>query len=304
MQKIFNAVFIFISIFLVAGCSSSSSNESQSIDGEFAGIPMVMEEAVMDKEMVPIEEGFRTTETIEGQSLNSAERMVIYNANLSLEVNDYEQVEANIQQRVNAIGGYVVESSIYFSGEDRINGNLVVKVPQESFHSFIHEVESVSIKVQDRHVSGNDVTEEYIDLEARLRSKRVVEARLLDFMEKAEQTEDLLKISSDLAKVQEEIEQLVGRINYLQTNVDYSTVSIYLTEKLVMIPTIQDKEALNTWVKAKSLFMDSINGLISFFSTVIILAIGLSPVFIPLAIFVLFVVIYVRKKRGNNPFEG
>ncbi|OIJ13404.1 hypothetical protein BKP37_10535 [Anaerobacillus alkalilacustris] len=301
MQKVYNAVFIFISIFLVAGCSS---NESQSIDGGYAGIPMVMEEAVMDKETVPIQEGFRTTETIEEQRLNSTERMVIYNANLSLEVNDYEQVEANIQQRVNAIGGYVVESSIYFSGEDRINGNLVVKVPQKSFHSFIHEVESVSIKVQDRHVSGNDVTEEYIDLDARLRSKRVVEARLLDFMEKAEQTEDLLKISSDLAKVQEEIEQLVGRINYLQTNVDYSTVSIYLTEKLVKIPTIQDKEVLNTWVKAKSLFMDSINGLMSFFSTVIILAIGLSPVFIPLAILVLFMVIYVRKKRGNNPFEG
>ncbi|WP_161568143.1 DUF4349 domain-containing protein [Anaerobacillus alkaliphilus] len=261
--------------------------------------------AVMDAEP-KMEQGYggSSQETSNTKSLNVTDRMVIYNANLSLEIKDYHKVEAIIQEKVATLGGYVVESSIYYSGEDRINGHLTVKVPQKSFHSFINEVESESVKVNDRHVSGNDVTEEFVDLESRLRSKRVVEERLISFMEKATKTEDLLKISSDLAKVQEEIEQVMGRMNYLKNNVDYSTVSISLTERKVNVASIQASENLNTWVKAKSLFIDSINGLLSFFSFLVVVAVGLSPIFVPVLAVVVIFVFYVKRKKKNKPFEG
>ncbi|QOY38744.2 DUF4349 domain-containing protein [Anaerobacillus isosaccharinicus] len=286
-------ILIFVSI--LAACSSGyeTSEESKAVNDS------------APREERKIEQDYGTTgsNASDNPDVNVSERMVIYNANLSLEVKDYHKIEAQIQEKVSTLGGYVLESSIYFSGKERINGNLVVKVPQKSFQSFINEVESASVKVHDRHVSGNDVTEEFVDLESRLRSKRVVEERLLSFMEKAEQTEDLLKISSDLGKVQEEIEQLLGRMNYLKTNVDFSTVTLHLTENLVTVGSIQDKD-LNTWVKAKSLFMESVNGLISLFSGIIVLAIGLSPFIVPLGLIGMIIVFYVRKKRNQKPFDG
>ncbi|MCT8138223.1 DUF4349 domain-containing protein [Anaerobacillus sp. CMMVII] len=247
--------------------------------------------------------GGQADDSVHNRSYNETERMVIYNANLSLEVKDFQVTEAFIQEKVATLGGYIIESSIYHTGTDQMSGNLVVKIPQKHFHSFINEVETASVKVIDRTVSGNDVTEEFVDLESRLRSKRVVEERLLSFLEKAEKTEDLLKISSDLGRVQEEIEQLLGRIQYLKNNVDFSTVSIYLNENKINVATLQETENLNTWVKAKSLFMDSVNGIISFFSVIIVLMIGLSPILVSVFI-VGFVILLLLRKKNNKPFEG
>ncbi|WP_216827753.1 DUF4349 domain-containing protein [Alkalihalobacterium elongatum] len=235
----------------------------------------------------------------ENLSGTAAERMVIYNAHLSIEVNDYHQSEAAIQERVKKLGGFVIESSVYRSGEQQIHGNLIVKVPQKHFQAFLTEVESTSVKVIDRMISGNDVTEEYVDLESRLRSKRVVEKRLLAFMEDAENTEDLLKISSDLAKVQEEIEQILGRMNYLEKNVEFSTVTIYLQENKVNVPSIQGND-LNTWEKSKSLFMASTNNTIALFSGLVVLLIGLSPIFIPVTIIALIIIYKLRKRPKNT----
>lgn len=293
--RILRLILFVVVVAMLAACSSGyeTSEGSRAVNDSAP-----REEMKMDQDY-----GTTGSNTSDNHNRTVSNRMMIYNANLSLEVKDYHKIEAQIQEKVSTLGGYVLESSIYFSGKERINGNLVVKVPQKSFQSFINEVESASVKVHDRHVSGNDVTEEFVDLESRLRSKRVVEERLLSFMEKAEQTEDLLKISSDLGKVQEEIEQLLGRMNYLQTNVDFSTVTLHLTENLVTVGSIQDKD-LNTWVKAKSLFMDSVNGMISLFSSMIILAIGLSPFIVPLGLIGMIIIFYVRKKRNRKPFEG
>ncbi len=118
------------------------------------------------------------------------------------------------------------------------------------------------MKVHQRNVSGSDVSEEYVDLESRLKSKRTVESRLLEFMQKATTTEDLLKISSDLARVQEEIEQITGRIKYLDNQVDYSTIIITINENNINVPELTNKD-LNTWEKIKKQFMTSINLLLA-----------------------------------------
>jgi hypothetical protein len=301
IMKSFKGLKFFLFILLISILVSCGSRGDSSSSEGYNAEDAAMEEVQSERKA---EYGGTANEVGTDQEIRSTDRMVIYNANLSLEVKDYHKIEATIQDRVAALGGYVVESAIYHSGEDWINGNLVVKVPQKNFHPFINEVESTSVKVNERQISGNDVTEEYIDLESRLRSKRVVEERLLSFMAKAEKTEDLLKISKDLGSVQEEIEQLLGRMNYLKTNVDYSTITIHLSERLVTVPSIKDSEALNTWDKAQSMFMGSVNTLISFFSGIIVLAIGLSPIVVPIGLIAFVILLLIRRKRNNKPFEG
>ncbi|WNF38996.1 DUF4349 domain-containing protein [Bacillaceae bacterium IKA-2] len=283
------------------GCSSSD-NSDQGFRNSNEKAEDAATESEMDYDGTDSGESTQIARDLE-KNFNDTDRMIIYHANLSIEVNDYHKVETQILEKVSTLGGYIVESTIYASGKERINGNLVVKVPQASFHSFINDVELTSMKVYDRHVSSNDVTEEFIDLDSRLKSKRVVEERLLGFLEQAKQTEDLLKISNDLARVQEETEQLLGRMNYLKNNIAYSTVSLQLSEKLVNVQFMQDKEALNTWLKSKSLFMDSLNGVISFFASVIVFFIGRSPILLPIAVFGIIAIIFIRKQYKNPSQE-
>jgi len=101
----------------------------------------------------------------------------------------------------------------------------------------------------DSSITGQDVTEEYIDLESRLKSKQAVESRF-SFMEQAEKTEDLLAISKDLAKVQEEIETIKGRMNYLENKADLATVTISIEENKVEVKNLGDSQ-LKTWEKNK-----------------------------------------------------
>ncbi|MCM3364644.1 MULTISPECIES: DUF4349 domain-containing protein [Bacillaceae] len=292
--RVITHVFLLI-LFLLTACSNENSEQKSAIsEGSSEN-----EIATLDSSNVKEEQLAQTSnENKDSDITKNAEddRMVIYNANLSLQVKDYHQVEATIQSKATELGGYVVGSSIYDSGTEYINGSITVKIPQSHFQSYIKEVEKHSIKIKEKNVTGNDVTEEYVDLESRLKAKEAVEKRLLTLMDQAEKTEDLLKISNDLATVQEEKEQILGRMNYLQNNVDYSTVTIQLEEELVKVDAIKNKESLNTWQKAKSQFVTTINGIISFLSGVAVFTIGLSPIIIPILI-VLIIWIFYRKKR-------
>ncbi|HEO8419068.1 DUF4349 domain-containing protein [Niallia sp. FSL W8-0635] len=293
--RVISYLFLLL-IFLLTACSSS---EQKNADTESSS---EFEMANLDSSSVKEELSAKISkENKESDITKKAEndRMVIYNANLSLQVKDYHQVEATIQSKATELGGYVVESSIYDSGTEYINGTIIVKIPQDNFQSYIKEVEKNSIKVKEKSVSGNDVTEEFVDLESRLKAKEAVEKRLLTLMDQANKTEDLLKISNDLAIVQEEKEQILGRMKFLQNNVDYSTVTIQLQEELVKVDAIKDKESLNTWQKAKSQFVSTINGLISFLSGVVVFVIGLSPIIIPIVIVLIIWIIY-RKKRKHQ----
>lgn len=290
-------------ILLLTACSSQNS-ENKSEDSASTAEQNV-EMAELDSSKAELRDEQSTIANKENNSNNQSEtteneRMVIYNANLSLQVIDYHQVETKIQNKATEVGGYVVESSIYNNGSDYINGTIIVKIPQSHFQSYIKEVEKNSIKVIEKSVTGNDVTEEFVDLESRLKAKEAVEKRLLTLMDQADKTEDLLKISNDLATVQEEKEQILGRMKYLQNNVDYSTVTIQLEEKLVKVDSIKDKDSLNTWQKAKSQFVSTINGLISFLSDVAVFLIGLSPIIIPIVIIVIIGIIYRKKRKPQE----
>ncbi|MEH7238835.1 DUF4349 domain-containing protein [Bacillus sp. JJ1562] len=281
-------------LLLLTGCSNQSS-ESKADRPTMDGPRTEMNQGVSEKEIMDNQTA--TDHKNNGSDSIENDRMFIYNANLSIQVKEFRSVEAEIQQKAIDLGGYVVESSTYDNGTESINGTIIIKIPQSHFQPYINDIDKNSIKVVEKSISGNDVTEEFVDLESRLKAKEAVEKRLLTLMDQAEKTEDLLKISNDLAKVQEEKEQILGRMNFLKNNVDYSTVTIHLEEQLVKIDSIKDNSSLNTWQKAKSLFVDTINGIISFLSGVVVFVVGLSPIIIPIAIILIVWFILRKKKR-------
>lgn len=227
-------------------------------------------------------------------------KMVIYEASLSLRVKKFEKTMQILEEKATNYGGYIAESSVTNEGKDLLSGTIKIRIPEKHFQTFLHDAEGEAAEVIQRDITGTDVTEEYIDLSSRLKSKRVVEERLLSFMKNATKTEDLLKISNDLASVQEEIETIEGRMKYLENQTSFSTVTITLYEKKVVVPDI-DKDQLNTWDRTKQQFMESTNFLLQALSGLFVFFVGNLPVLLIIAA-VCFIIFFLIKKRikGNG----
>lgn len=226
----------------------------------------------------------------------STDRMIIHRANLQLNVKDFEKAEKNIEKKVNEYGGYIVESNVYREDEESVGGNITVRIPEKHFQKFLSAAEGEAADILNRTVTGQDVTEQFVDLKSRVKSKRAVEERLLDFMGDAEKTEDLLKISSDLAIIQEEIELIVGQMNYLENQTSYSTIEITMYENRVIVPVIDNKD-LDTWDKTKKQLATSTNFLLAAASGLIVFIIGNLPIFILLLLIGLGVYfVFIRKR--------
>lgn len=301
---------IFLALFFtlfISGCSSVSedSNKAEGTVGELDSTTSEAKNSIQQPESATEENSEQVVvedkEANQSIDTNSTEdRMVIYTANLTIRVVSFKDTLKLVKQQLTSANGYIVESNSYSTGDgESLEGMITVRIPQGTFDSFLQSVEKESTKVVDRSITGQDVTEEFVDLESRLKSKQVVEKRLLDFMEKAEKTEDLLKISTDLATVQGEIEQIKGRMNYLNNKIDMATVTIHVIEDKVKVPQLENNE-LNTWEKTKQQFMNSVNFLLKICSALFVFIVGSLPVIIVLGV-LLFLFLIIRRIRRKKP---
>lgn len=299
-------LFILLSSLLVLlGACSASEMDTESSEDKAMAPEMEMEasnEVGTEGESEEAANDSSSGESKKTTPVVSVQRMIIHKAILSVNVKELDKAQSNIQKKVEQYGGYIVESNVYQEDDQTSSGTMIVRVPEENFEKFLLEAEGEAAKVLERNVTGQDVTEQYVDLESRVRSKRAVEERLLDFMSKAQKTEDLLKISEDLAQVQEEIEVMVGKMKYLENQTSFSTIEISMYENRVVVPEIDSKE-LNTWEKTKKQFATSTNSLLSAASAFIVFFIGNLPVLLILSL-IGFVVYWFIKRRLNEQKKG
>ena len=145
----------------------------------------------------------------------AAERLVIRTATVRALVQDVNVAETRVRELAEGRGGFVLSSEA--SGEDnQRTATVSFKVPAERFDEALSEVGKLALKVDSLRVEGQDVTDEYVDLESRLRNLRAVETRLLQFLNDANRTEDALAVNAQLTDIQGQIEQAQGRIAYLK----------------------------------------------------------------------------------------
>ncbi|QHS22476.1 DUF4349 domain-containing protein [Virgibacillus sp. MSP4-1] len=279
-MKWFMKLGMICTILVLAACSSDDtgkSEESNRLDQADSSADMVQSNEKGQDQM-------GTEEQVEHQKdTNTDNRMIMYHARLTLNIKDIDRAVEDITSRTNQINGYVVETAS-MNRDENVQSHMTLRIPNPELQSFIKKLEKLSEKVVEKRVRGEDVTEEYTDLESRLKAKKVVENRLLDFMKGAKKTEDLLNISKDLAKVQEEIEQMEGKIKYLENRTEFAEVSITLNDISVNVPGIAEED-LQTGERIQKAFTNSLNQLSSFFSGAVVFLIGYSPFLIMLVIF-------------------
>ncbi len=156
-------------------------------------------------------------------------RRVIRTAEISLEVERLNDAASRLSVIAEGAGGFVADSS--FSDEDGSpRGTFILRVPARRFGDVVAQIEKLGL-VQQRRISGQDVTEEFVDLEARVRNLARQEARLLALFDRATKIPDLLAIEGEVARVRGEIERLTGRLRFLANKVELATVQAELREK-------------------------------------------------------------------------
>jgi len=255
----------------MASCSSSESKKD---------VQMESSSTSQDKPTTEQKNESETKELANEQSeVTPTNRKIIHRAALQLNVKNLENTQLIIEKKVSEYGGYIVESNVHRESKESISARLTVRIPEKHFQTFLMDAEGEAAEVLNRNVTGEDVTEQYVDLESRVKSKRTVEERLLDFMGKAEKTEDLLKISTDLSSVQEEIELIVGKMKYLENQTSFSTIEIAMYENSVIVPGL-DSANLDTWEKTKKQLATSTNFIFATGSGLIVFFIGNFPVLI------------------------
>lgn len=160
------------------------------------------------------------------------ERLVIENADLAIVVQDPRARMSQIGALANEFGGYVVSSNLYQSftsfGVEVPEATIVIRVPSQRLDEALERIKADVVDIQYENRSGQDVTNQYVDLQARLRAKEAAEEKLLEIMEEATRAEDVLAIYLQVQSVQTEIEQLKGQIQYLEESAAMSSISVRL----------------------------------------------------------------------------
>ena len=167
-------------------------------------------------------------------------RMVVRTGNIQLVVSDVSQALDNIVRLANDYGGYVVTSQKWKEGERNL-GAISIRVLAENYDSSVSALRALSMSVISESSSSQDVTQEYVDLDSRVKNLEATEVQLLKIMETAAKTEDILSIQRELTSVRGDIEQSKGRMLYLQQTSSTSLIDIRLSEAVLDLKFSADK---------------------------------------------------------------
>jgi hypothetical protein len=165
-------------------------------------------------------------------------RLIVKDGQLALLVEDTDRAIDGLMQVVGDVGGYVISSRVsYQQWYDRGYkfATITIGVPASEFERAIRRLRSLAIRVNDESSSGQDVTDEYVDLQSRLESLRATRDRILDFLTRANSVDEALKVNEQLAAVEAQIEEVQGRINYLSGRASYSTITVSLEPDLPIV---------------------------------------------------------------------
>ncbi|WP_438349883.1 DUF4349 domain-containing protein [Paenibacillus sp. FA6] len=225
--------------------------------------------------VVPVEQlkGFNSASTAE--ALN---KKLIYTANLVMRIKDYSVAQSEVRDLVSLSGGYIVEFSENQSTHE-VGGTFIIKVPANGFSSLLGGIEQIKHESFQQSIKGQDVSEEYVDLESRLKVKELMETQYTEFMKKATKTTELVTFANELGKIQEDIELIKGRIRYINNNVSYSTVEIRLYQQDGIVdPALVDKEQAPLFERANDALKGTINVLTLLFQWIVVILFGALPV--------------------------
>ncbi|MEP7092652.1 MAG: DUF4349 domain-containing protein [Flavobacterium sp.] len=260
----------FLPLFLILTFSSCKKQEDSADDkSEVSAI------AVSSPSVPSSEESEETLETPE---------KIIKQGVLKFETSDLEDTFNQIQTAIKQNKGNI-ESDSQEKNYDNISRSVTVRVPSQNFDAFLQSISKGVSYFDKKDITSQNVTEEYIDLNSRLKTKRKLEERYLQILQKATKISEILEIEKQISTIREEIEAKEGQLKYLESLVSESTVTIEFYKTVAEKEGIKASYGSKIWAAIKSGFFS--------LSEFLIYIIGIWPFIIVLCVIVYF----IRKRR-------
>lgn len=226
-QSLWAAAALFFGVLWLPGCGQQDSTSIASQRADSAGNAAMAKMA--SAPAGPASAGDSKQPTLTAIADSSPDRYLIKNATIILETKDAKVASDKLIASVRTAKGYVSDMHESTDGVGNHSIAIQVRVPAQSFDQSLQQVEVLG-KVLDSHINAQDVTEEFVDTQSRLRNLKSTEARLLDHLRGTGKLSETLLIEKELTRVREECERLEGRLKFLGHRVEFSTFDITLQE--------------------------------------------------------------------------
>ncbi|MFA5523071.1 MAG: DUF4349 domain-containing protein [Tissierellales bacterium] len=309
-KRLLNFVLVILLFTLIiSGCSSKGVSESKSMESPSISTPPsgsgIQSKYTNDmSDTVKDEGGFNFGEangepeqSIENtRTQSSLGRKIIRSANVELETKEFDKTVNIITEKTNFLGGYIEGSSITggrpVNKEDFRNrvASFKLRIPEESFDKLLLDFNDIGNVINIRR-GGDDITSQYFDSEARLKSLTIQEERLLDILRKADKIEDIINLERELSNVRYQIESYTGTLRKWDNLVSYSTIDLIVYE----VREISEPDPVTLGDRIVDGFKKSIKVMVNLGKELLVSVAVLLPVLFILAIIGL-VAYYIFKK--------
>ena len=226
------------------------------------------------------------------ESTKSSDKIkkIIKDGSISIKVKDVEASKKLMDAVVKSHNGYY-ENESFDNNYISLSYNLKVRVPAKQFDSFLNASQHAEGEIISKNINARDVTEEYVDGETRLNSKRLFRTRYNQLLQKALKVDDMMAIEENIRALQEEIESQEGHLKFLDDQVSYSTLEITLFfEKDITKPTIVKETFLS---RAKISLVNGWDMVVSF----VLWAVMQWPWYIILILLIVMIKRFIKKRK-------
>lgn len=266
--------------------------------------PRVVPLVAPEKSIYPIGGGGTEEATVPGaarsyeeekEAGSPSERLIIKTANLSLLVKNVRESLNKVHALSESLGGFVTQSDIYEVDEKKetVTASVTFRVPAEKFNEALETLKKEALKVKSENITGQDVTEEYTDLQSQLKNLESTEEQLLSIMKRAGEIKDVLEVQRELNTVRGQIEQNKGRIKYLEESAELSSITVYLATKEEELPLVEEG-----W-RPLSAVKSGLRSLIKFWQAVTDKAIFWGIFLSPFILFALIIWLFKKLRRSK-----
>lgn len=246
-QTVLSFTLLFLMLVGITACGGSSPERG------FHAEPL-MEEAAPAAEAPPVEEASAEMmsdaelpaqdsaaaeigesegeiDLISANTPNVYNRLIIKNAEVGLTVEDTDTAINRSLGIITEYQGYVVSNQTWVSDGLKY-ATLTIGVPADNFEAMLRRLKDLAVTVSNETVSGQDVTDEFVDLESRQRNLTATADRIREFLDQAQDVEESLRVSNQLSQIEGEIEQVQGRMNYLKDRAAFSTITLQFAPEI------------------------------------------------------------------------
>ncbi|KPK10881.1 MAG: hypothetical protein AMJ56_07055 [Anaerolineae bacterium SG8_19] len=293
--------FLLVTLILAA-CANQAPDEAAFLAPPEE--PLFLESAAEDEAFAP-QEGAANILGDVGQTSfqvgQAQERLIIREGQMSIVVENTDESLKVIAILAAAKNGWVVDSEVFQSGNAK-SGSITIRIPAEEFDTAVEEVRDLALEVTSESTNSQDVTEEFVDLEARVANLEATADRVRSFLDEAKTVEEALAVNAELSRLESEIESLKARMKFLSESAAFSRLTVFITPDELSRPI-----EVGGW-RPEGVALSAVEALISALQSIASVLIWGVIFCLPLAIIfgipAFFLIRYVYRRRRKSQDEA